>query len=87
MLRKIGVALPLLFVFVVAFSLVVTMYSTAAADPPTGCCWFCKNCPGPGGPGTTELCGWGEFIQGQGCIETLWSWQNCGGGPGECDIT
>ncbi|UCE25124.1 MAG: hypothetical protein JSU74_03490 [Candidatus Zixiibacteriota bacterium] len=82
MLRKMSVVLPLLFVFVLAFSLVVTMYSTATADPPEGCCWYYNPCQ-PGG-----YWGWGERVSEQPyvCQSTLWSRDHCGLPPGNCQI-
>ncbi len=83
MLRKIVAVLPLLFVFVLAFSMVVTMYSTAAASPPSGCCWYYNPCK-PGG-----YWGWGELVSQHPriCMPTLWSRNNCGLPPAPCKIT
>jgi len=75
MVRKLRLILPLLFVFVFAFTMVIAIYSTAMADKPCshldprpGCCILAIHC-WPGTEYTTWVCGYGVW-DGNQCVKT-----------------
>jgi len=72
MIRRLPLVLPLLFVFVFAFTLVITMHGVARADgcgymePIPGCCILTVQC-NHGTPDAYWVCGYGVW-NGEACI-------------------